>query len=267
MPGDDAAPGDAVTIGALVSQCADRARCAARRGRALRHRNPLDGRCARLALFDRAERARAAQRETGLAMGESGRMLSRHHLRDLARPEIGDLDLSADDVDAGVAGVDGDAKLRALDDRGEIGRLDLEMLDVALFHLEQDRTGLLHDRRRQSFLLLGRASRPPSSAKSELFPRRARAARVRCGRFGWCRPVSSTSSCFNETCCAPVPVIQTSPDDLPTDQSSPSAARAAGAVARMNAAVSTLETQWTARMKLSDCRICPEGYRKCFKIE
>ncbi len=53
-----------------------------------------------------------------------------------------------------LAGVHGDAKLRALDHGGEIGGLDLEMLDVALFDLEQDRTGLLHDRRRQPVLLL-----------------------------------------------------------------------------------------------------------------
>ena len=82
-------------------------------------------------------------------------MLTGHHLGDLAGLEIGDLDLATDHVDAGLAGGDGDAKLGALHHSGEIRRLDLEMLDVALFDLEQDRAGLLHDCRRQPFLLFG----------------------------------------------------------------------------------------------------------------
>src|ERR1700746_1619043 len=47
-------------------------------------------------------------------------------------------------------------KMRALHHCGQIGRLDLEMLDVALLDLEQDRTGLLQDRGRHPVLLLGR---------------------------------------------------------------------------------------------------------------
>ena len=67
-----------------------------------RHRHALDrGRRARLALLDRAEGAGAAQRKTGVALREGGRMLARHHLRDLAGLEVGDLDLAADHVDAG----------------------------------------------------------------------------------------------------------------------------------------------------------------------
>ena len=91
-------------------------------------------------------------------MREGGRGLSRHHLGDLTRPEIGDLDLSPDHVDASAGAADGDAKLRALDDRGEIGGLDLEMLDVALFHFEQDRAGLLDDRGRLPVFLFERQS-------------------------------------------------------------------------------------------------------------
>ncbi len=82
-------------------------------------------------------------------------MLASHHLSDLARFEICHFNLTADHVDSGLAGVDGDAELRALHHGGEVGGLDLEMLDVALFNVEQDRAGLLHDRRRQSFLFLG----------------------------------------------------------------------------------------------------------------
>ena len=74
---------------------------------------------------------------------------------DLARFEICDLDLTADHVDGGLPCVDGDAELRALHHGREVGSLDFEMLDVALFNVEQDRAGLLQDRRRESFLLLG----------------------------------------------------------------------------------------------------------------
>ncbi len=83
-------------------------------------------------------------------------MLARHDLRNLARPEVGDFDLATGHVDAGARGIHGDAKLRSLDHGGEVGGLDLKVLDVALFDLEQDRTGLLQDRRRQPVLLLGR---------------------------------------------------------------------------------------------------------------
>ena len=70
-------------------------------------------------------------------------MLAGHHLRDLAGLEVGNLDLAADDVDGGAGGAHGDAELCALDDGGEVGRLDLEMLDVLLLDLEQDRASLL----------------------------------------------------------------------------------------------------------------------------
>src|SRR5438876_1990 len=96
----------------------------------------LDGGRPRLAMFDRAEGARSAEREARLAMGKRRGALARHHLRDLTRLEIGDLDLTPDDVDAGAGGAHRDAKLRAFDDGGEVGRLDLEMLDVLLLDLE-----------------------------------------------------------------------------------------------------------------------------------
>ena len=51
---------------------------------------------------------------------------------------------------------DGDAELGALHHGGEIRRLDREMLDVPLLDLEQDRAGLLNDRRRQIRFLLCR---------------------------------------------------------------------------------------------------------------
>ena len=82
-------------------------------------------------------------------------MLARHHLSDLTRFEICDFNLTADHVDGSFPCVDGDAELRPLHHGCEVGSLDLEMLDVALFNVEQDRAGLLQDRRRESFLLLG----------------------------------------------------------------------------------------------------------------
>src|SRR6267378_616223 len=112
------------------------ARC---RESGFRNHDPFDGRCARPALLDRTERARSAQGKTGFALRKSGCDLSGHYLRNLARPEVCDLNLSSDDVDGGPGGADGDAKPRALDDCGEVGGFDLEMFDVALFHLEQDR--------------------------------------------------------------------------------------------------------------------------------
>src|SRR5207244_2889524 len=96
------------------------------------HRNALDRWRARLALFDRGEDAGAAQREAGFAVGERRRMLARHHLGDLTRFEICDLDLTADHVDGGLPCVDGDAELRALHHGRKVGSLDFEMLDVAL---------------------------------------------------------------------------------------------------------------------------------------
>src|SRR6267143_6416129 len=108
------------------------ARC---RKSGLWNHDPLDGRCARPALFDRTEPARSAQRKTRFALRRSSRDLSRQHLRYLARPEVRDLNLSSDHVDPRAAGIYRDAKLRALYDCGEVGGLDLEMLDVALFHL------------------------------------------------------------------------------------------------------------------------------------
>src|SRR5829696_9733597 len=108
-------------------------RSMADRGQAsARYRNALDRRCAGLAVLDGAERAGAAQRETGLAVGEGGCMLAGHHLSDLARLEVRDFNLAADHVHGGLAGVDGDAELRALHHGCEVGSLDLEMLDVAL---------------------------------------------------------------------------------------------------------------------------------------
>src|SRR5205085_4174195 len=65
-------------------------------------------------------------------------------------------DLSAPHIDTRTRAIDRDAELRALHDGGEIGRLDLEMLDVALLDLEQDRTRLLQDRSRHAVFLLGR---------------------------------------------------------------------------------------------------------------
>ena len=88
-------------------------------------------------------------------MFERGRALARHELGDLARPEVADLDLSAHDIDTGARGVHGHAELCALDHGGEIGGLDLEMFDVALLDLKQDRAGPLDDRGRQCFLLFG----------------------------------------------------------------------------------------------------------------
>ncbi|MHC2378043.1 hypothetical protein ACVIHA_002418 [Bradyrhizobium liaoningense] len=79
-----------------------------------------------------------------------------HELGNLARLEIGDFDLPAEHADLGAAGTHRDAELRSLDHGGEIGRLDLEMLDVALLDLEQDRTRLLDDGGREPLLLLGR---------------------------------------------------------------------------------------------------------------
>src|SRR5215218_540597 len=130
-------------------------RSVADRGQApARYRNALDRRCAGLAVLDGAERAGATQRETGLAIGEGGCMLARHHLSDLARLEVCDFHLTANHVDGGIPCIDGDAELRALHHGCEVGSLDLEMLDVALFNVEQDRAGLLLDRRRESFVLL-----------------------------------------------------------------------------------------------------------------
>jgi hypothetical protein len=51
--------------------------------------------------------------------------------------------------------VDGHAKLRALDHRGEIGGLDLKMIFAPLLDLEQDRARLLQDGGREAVLLLG----------------------------------------------------------------------------------------------------------------
>ena len=98
----------------------------------------------------------AAQAEAGLAMLEDGGGLPRQDLGDLSGLEVGDLDLAAEHADLGAARIHGDAELRSLDHGGEIGRLDLEMLDVALLDLEQDRTCLLDDGGRETLLLLGR---------------------------------------------------------------------------------------------------------------
>ena len=55
-------------------------------------------------------------------------------------------------------------------------------------------------------------------------------------------PGFNTSSCFSDACCTPLPVSHTSPEDLLTVQSPPSAAKATVAVANMNMVASALET-------------------------
>ena len=70
-------------------------------------------------------------------------------------------------------------------------------------------------------------------------------------RFSSTRPVRpvlmvspgfSTSSCLSAACCTPLPVSHTSPEDLLTVQSPPSAAKATEAVASTNMVASALET-------------------------
>ena len=179
-----------------------------------------------LALLDRIERARPAQRKTRLALRESDRVLARHHLRDLARLEVRDLDLPPQHVDAGRGGVHRDAELGSLDHGGEIRGLDFEMLDVPA---SPPPAG---------------ASRPAAGSSSPARPS------SRSGRpiteFGETRMVSSprtkstrplrpvrtvspgfkTSSCASDACWAPDVVIETSPDDFPTRQTPSSAASA-----------------------------------------
>ncbi len=55
-------------------------------------------------------------------------------------------------------------------------------------------------------------------------------------------PGFNASSCFNDARCTPLPVSYTSPEDLWTVQSPPSAAKATEAVASTNTAASALET-------------------------
>ena len=81
-------------------------------------------------------------------MGRNLSHLSREDERELAGLEIRDLDLAPDHVDARAVSFHGDAKLGSFDDGGEIGRLDLKVLNVALFHFEQNRTCLLKNGRR-----------------------------------------------------------------------------------------------------------------------
>ena len=114
------------------------------------------------------------------------------HQRILAGLEIHHFDLAPEHVDVRATVVDRDAELRALHHGGEIRRLDLEMLDVALFDLEQDRTGLLNDGGRHAVGLVARECRSPSSARSGWSLRRASAGRGRSCRCGCCRRASGS---------------------------------------------------------------------------
>ena len=80
-------------------------------------------------------------------------MLAGHHLSDLSGLEIGNLDLAAEDVDRGAGDAHGYAKLRTLDQGGGVRRVDLKMLHILSFDLEQDRARVLLDRGRETFLL------------------------------------------------------------------------------------------------------------------
>ena len=105
-------------------------------------------------MLDRLQGARSAERKAGIAAGKGGGVLAGQHLGNLAGLEVGDLDLATDDVNRGAGSAHGDAELCALDYGGEVGRLDLEMLDVLRLDLEQDRASLLSDGGRKTVLLL-----------------------------------------------------------------------------------------------------------------
>jgi hypothetical protein len=59
------------------------------------------------------------------------------------------------------------------------------------------------------------------------------------------------SSAFREACCTPAVVIQTSPEDLLTDQAPSSAANAWEAANSTDAAATMRENLWNAFMTLS----------------
>ena len=75
-------------------------------------------------------------------------------------------------------------------------------------------------------------------------------------------PGFSTSSCFSDACCTPVPAIQTSPEDLLTAQAPSSAANALDAVDQRERGREAREkfaencTHETLRLPLFD----PRGY-------
>jgi hypothetical protein len=71
--------------------------------------------------------------------------LTRHDLGNLSRLEVGNFNLASQNVHAGTRGIHRDTEVGSLHHRGKVRRFDLEMFDVALFHFEQDRAGLLHD--------------------------------------------------------------------------------------------------------------------------
>ena len=147
---------------------------------------------ARRALLDRAQGAGAAQRQTGRALRRDLRRLARLHHRNW--PDLKSVTStwprSTSTRDAPL--LDRDAELRALHDGGEIRRLDLEMLDVALLHLEQDRAGLLDDGGRHPvFAFLGNADRRIRRDQDGLL-RRASGGRGRSGRCGCCRRASGS---------------------------------------------------------------------------
>jgi len=78
-------------------------------------------------------------------------------------------------------------------------------------------------------------------------------------------PGFSASSCVSATCSTPVVVIQTSPEDLPTDQTPSSAADAAETPPRISAVARTVHKLFT-RIKHLTVRE-HRASRECFKIE
>jgi hypothetical protein len=132
------------------------------------------------------------------------------------------------------------------------------MLDVALLHFQQDRTGLLQDRRRQPVLLLG--GRPITEFGETRMVSSPRTNRTRplCP-VRMVSPGFKSSSCVSEACWAPDVIIQTSPDDLLTRQTSSSAAATPEAAARTKTAVRMREIPPVQAMKDS---VCPQLTRR-----
>jgi len=99
-----------------------------------------------------------------------GRALARHELGDLG-PDLKSLtfDLSRHDIDTGARGVHGHAELCALDHGGEIGGLDLEMLDVALLDTQAGSSRPAGRSWSSMLLLFGGQPRSPNSAQSRCF--------------------------------------------------------------------------------------------------
>ena len=60
------------------------------------------------------------------------------NLSDLAALEVGDFNLTPHHLDFRAVRGHGDPELRALHDRREVGRLDFEMLNIALLDFEKD---------------------------------------------------------------------------------------------------------------------------------